>query len=391
MNMRIILINLYNFASWIKNYDLTAIQVRNYKDILMTKVAIIGSQGVPAHYGGFETLVENLLGENCPCDIEYTVFCSSSDMQETTLSYKRAALRYIHIHANGTYSMCYDILSMCRCLTGYDAILILGVSGCMFLPLMKRLTKSKIIINIDGVEHRRRKWGKFARWILRKSEALAVKHADVIVADNRYIQDYVVDTYGRSSELIAYGGDHAIRNISDKENAEILKRFGLVKGNYAISVCRVEPENNSNVILSAFENSSLPLVFIGNWPHSDWSNMLKNKYRNCPNIKLLDAIYDLDILYVLRSNAKLYVHGHSAGGTNPSLVEAMHFGMPIAAWDVSYNRETTENNAYYFKSEEELKKLIGRDDLDGSGMMEIAQRRYDWKLVSEQYCKLYLK
>ena len=131
------------------------------------------------------------------------------------------------------------------------------------------------------------------------------------------------------------------------------------------------------------------LVFIGNWDRSAYGRDLKSRYRNDPDILLLDAIYDLDILYSLRANAGIYIHGHSAGGTNPSLVEAMFFGHPIIAYDVVYNRETTRNQAYYFADAESLRKLLARPDLDGDAMKRIAEEEYTWKHISSQYCELY--
>ena len=355
------------------------------------KIAIVGTQGVPANYGGFESLVENLLGVNCPNGIEYTVFCSTKDMPDKRAEYKGAKLKYIALHANGAQSIPYDIISMCHTIRGYDVVMILGVSGCLFMPILRTLCKSKIIVNIDGLEHRRAKWGKFARWILKTSESMAVKFADIIISDNKGIQDYVIETYSKSSELIAYGGDHVKRDLSYEFIDATLKHYGLKKGEYAISVCRIEPENNSHIILEAFSKSSKELVFIGNWNHSEFSRNLKEKYSKYPNIKLLNAIYDLDILYALRSSAGIYVHGHSAGGTNPSLVEAMFFSIPIIACDVVYNRETTENKAYYFKNSEEILKHLNSTSLDGEAMGEIAERRYTWKHISDQYCKLYNK
>lgn len=353
------------------------------------KVAILGTQGVPANYGGFESLVENIIGENCPEDVEYTVFCSSKDMPERLTEYKGAKLRYTPLHANGSSSIPYDIISMCKALRGYDVLLVLGVSGCLFMPVLRLLTRSRIIVNIDGLEHRRAKWGRLARTILRSSESMAVRFADVTVTDNKGIQDYVTATYGKPSELIAYGGDHVSRDLSPEFMESILSKYGLKAGEYGISVCRIEPENNSDIILEAFARTGRRLVFIGNWNHSEWARELRRRYASKPNILMLDAIYDLDILYTLRSNAGIYIHGHSAGGTNPSLVEAMHFGMPIIAFDVVYNRETTEGAAYYFSNADELERQSLRTDLDGARMKEIAQRRYTWRHISRQYCSLY--
>ncbi|MDE5585497.1 MAG: DUF1972 domain-containing protein [Muribaculaceae bacterium] len=355
----------------------------------MTKVAVIGTQGVPAKYGGFESLVENLLGDNCPEDVEYTVFCSGKDMPERLDRYKGARLEYVPLKANGIQSVPYDIVSMCKALRGFDVILVLGVSGCLFLPIFHKLNSKKLIINIDGMEYKRNKWNKFVKRILKKSEAMAVKYADVIITDNKAIRDYVAMEYGKKSKLIAYGGDHVMRTLPEGFAESVLDKYRLNKGEYAIAVCRIEPENNCDIVLEAFSKSDKKLIYIGNWDHNLYSQELRNKYSAYPNIQMLDAIYDLDILYALRSNAGIYVHGHSAGGTNPSLVEAMFFGMPIISFDVIFNRATTADQAYYFHDANELLELIDRKDLDGTPMKKIARERYTWKSISKQYAALY--
>lgn len=355
----------------------------------MTKVAIIGTQGVPAKYGGFESLVENLLGDNCPEDVQYTVFCSGKDMPERLSSYKGASLKYLPLRANGAQSVPYDILSLCKVLNGYDVVLVLGVSGCLFLPVFHMLNSKKLIINIDGMEYKRDKWGKVAKKVLKVSERMAVKYADVVITDNKAIQEYVAMEYGKDSQLIAYGGDHVLRNLSDSFIESTLQKYGLKDKGFAIAVCRIEPENNCDMVLEAFSKSDKTLVYIGNWGHSIYSQELRNKYAKYENIKMLDAIYDLDVLYALRKSAELYVHGHSAGGTNPSLVEAMFFGIPIISFDVVFNKATTKDSAYYFKDAKGLIETLKRNDLDGSKMKEIAEKDYTWKTISAQYTKLY--
>ncbi len=355
-------------------------------------VAIVGIQGVPAKYGGFETLVENIIGENTPPQVQYTIFCSSKDYTTKLDSFKGAKLKYLPLfHANGVQSTPYDILAMLHCLSGYDTVVILGVSGCIFLPIFKLLYHKRLIVNIDGLEHKRAKWGKFAKWFLRTSEAMAVRFADIVIADNKCIQDYVTSTYNKPSELIAYGGDHVQRNLSEEQQLSTLQKYGVSAGNYAISVCRIEPENNSHIICEAFAKSGKNLVFVGNWDRSTYSRDLKNKYSQYANIKMINSLYDLDELYALRNQCHCYIHGHSAGGTNPSLVEAMFFGKPIIAYNVGYNKETTENKAYYFTTASDLQSLITRNDLDGQEMRTIATRRYTWKHISEQYSALYAK
>ena len=286
----------------------------------MKRVAIIGTQGVPANYGGFETLVENIIGDNCSGDVQYTVFCSSKDMPAKTGEYRGARLKYVPLRANGVQSIPYDIVSMMRSMCGYDTILILGVSGCVFLPVFKLFCRKRIIVNIDGLEYRRAKWKPWVKKFLKLSEKIAVRFANVIITDNKGIQDYVREEYGKETTLIAYGGNHALIDITEEREKEILQQHNLEKRDYCMSVCRIEPENNCHMTLEAFKNNKEKLVFIGNWNRNGYSRKLKEEYSGIDNIMLLDSIYDLEILHSLRHNAKYYIHGHSAGGTNPSLV-----------------------------------------------------------------------
>lgn len=358
----------------------------------MKKVAIIGSVGVPASYGGFETLVENIIGDSRSKDISYTVFCSAKEYGKKLTSYKGAKLIYIPLKANGCQSILYDGVSLMKVVRGYDAVVVLGVSGGAFFPLFKLLSSTRFIVNIDGLEWRRAKWGWCARHILRYSEVLAVRFSDVVIADNQGIVDYVTTRYKRTSELIAYGADHVFRYVSPSRTEEILSNYKLTPHSYAITLCRVEPENNCKMILKAFEEVESKLIFVGNWGKCDYGKELKKRYARYSNITILDAIYDLDVLYVLRSNSAFYIHGHSAGGTNPSLVEAMYCGCNIIAYDVVYNRETTENKACYFNSVEELTEILQGDasQFDNADRMyEVATRRYTWANIVREYELLY--
>lgn len=353
-------------------------------------ITIIGIQGVPARYGGFESLVENIIGENKSPNIHYTVFCSQKDLPQKITEYKGAQLKYIPLSANGIQSIPYDMLSLLKVPKDTDVILILGISGTLILPFLRLFSKKKLVINIDGLEHRRDKWGKIARWYLKLSEKIAVKYADVVIADNKGIQDYVKKEYRKDSVLIAYGGDHVLReDIDSNFETKVLERFSLTPNNYAITVCRIEPENNCHYILEAFSQLDKKLLFIGNWDRSEYGRNLKDKYSKFTNIVIQDPIYDIDILYALRKNAGMYIHGHSAGGTNPSLVEAMFFGCPILCFDVIYNRASTQNQAYYWKNKEELVKLLQCNNLCGDTMKVIAQREYRWKTIAAQYEAVY--
>lgn len=358
------------------------------KDSDIKRVAIIGSQGVPPKYGGFETLVDNIIS-NRSDDMKYTVFCSAPDMDTSLSEYKGCRLKYLRLRAHGMMSVPYDILSMVKALRGYDAILLLGVSGGIFLPLFKLLSKARVIVNVDGLEHKREKWDKAAKKYLEFALGTCVKWADEIVSDNRGIQQYLKERYNRDARLIAYGGNHALRNVDSRRQNAMLEYYNLTAGKYDLSICRIEPENNVHLTLAAYEGSNHEIAFIGNWNHSDYSRELYNRYKNKPGIHLIRSIYDLDALYALRNNARYYVHGHKSGGTNPSLVEAMFFNKPILAYDVIYNRETTRGKAYYFTEEQGLRRLLDRDCLDGSATFDIAKGEYVWELIAAQYEDLF--
>jgi len=358
----------------------------------MNKItSIIGTVGIPAKYGGFETLVEHLTkkqGDN----YEMIVYCSSKSYNVRLEKYNNAKLNYINLKANGFQSIPFDIISIIKSFKKSDSLLILGVSGCLVLPFIKLISNTKIIVNIDGIEWKRAKWGKFAKCFLKFSEKIAVKYADEIITDNKIILDYVKSEYDASSHLIAYGGDHVTNESFDDQ---LIEKYPLVKSDYAFKVCRIEPENNIHIILEAF--SILPeknIVCIGNWANSEYGKNLKMEYAEYKNIFLLDPIYDQTVLNQFRSNCNLYLHGHSAGGTNPSLVEAMYLGLPIFAYGADYNKETTENKAIYFNNVNELVSLLKNLDDEqlnniGRDMNIIAKERYTWDYISTQYSKLF--
>ena len=241
------------------------------------KVAIIGTVGVPANYGGFETLVENIVRQNRSDELEYSVYCSSKNYNERHWVYRGAKVVYVPLKANGIQSIFYDVFSVLHALRQADVLLVLGVSGCCILPFVRLLSRKRIIVNIDGLEHRRDKWNKWVRKFLKFSEALAVKYADVIVSDNKGIQDYVLEEYGKKSALIEYGGDHVICDTSGMEE-EILGKYQLSENGYSLALCRIEPENNVEMILRAFVASGELLIFIGNWHNSEFGRRLKEEY-----------------------------------------------------------------------------------------------------------------
>lgn len=353
---------------------------------MTSKIAIIGTVGLPAKYGGFETLTEYLT-KHLGGSLDLTVFCSSKSYSKKSQTYNNARLIYIPLDANGVQSIFYDILSMFKALQFADTFLILGVSGCIVLPLIRLISRKKIVVNIDGLEWKRAKWNRQAKWLLKFSEKLAVQFSDHVITDNKAIQEHVIEEYGVESDLIEYGGDHVEKRPL---SGEIKEAYPLSRNPYAFKVCRIEPENNIHIILDAFSQVSFPLIIVGNFGSSEYGKNLIKKFSDAENIQLCDPIYDQSELNQLRGNAALYIHGHSAGGTNPSLVEAMCLALPIIAYDVQYNRETTENSAEFFKNSQQLRCLVeeyieGNLKIDGLKMKEIAFRRYTWKNIVFKY------
>ena len=359
----------------------------------MKTVAILGTVGVPGAYGGFETLAENLVRfheRNFPAS-ELVVYCSANTYPNRPSSFLGAELRYVALNANGFSSIPYDIVSLFLAVwRGSDVILMLGVSGALILPLVRLLSRARIVTNIDGVEWKREKWKGAARWFLRLSERVAVRFSHEVIADNAGIADHVSRTYGRDSHVIAYGGDHALQTEGKPfEGEPLLDR-------YALALCRIEPENNISLMLEAFARAdSLPLMFIGNWNNSEYGRELKRRYATKTRLRLLDPIYDLGVLYTLRSQASVYVHGHSAGGTNPSLVEMMHFGVPVMAYDCEFNRYTTDGKALWFRDVESLGAALDaltpeQSAIIGAEMKRIAQERYTWDVIGMAYFNLLL-
>lgn len=346
--------------------------------------------GLPAKYGGFETFAHFLV-YHLAKDYDFTVYCSGPDYQERADSFLGARLVYLPVRANGPQSLLFDWLSTIHSCFTADVLLVLGSSGGIFFHLARLLGK-KVILNQGGLDWQRSKWGAKTQLFLKFLERSSVLGADVLVCDNQGIGDYFQTTYGRESHLIEYGGDQITRPALSEA---FLAQYPIVGQPYAFAVARIQPDNNIEMILEGFlRTPEHPLIFIGNWGNSAFGRETKEKYAGAPNLHLLEAIYDPNILNQFRGYCAIYIHGHSAGGTNPSLVEAMHLGLPIASFDVIYNRATTEDKCLYFKTADELSSLISTTpaqvwDNQRPVMREIAERRYRWSLIAEKYARLF--
>ena len=354
------------------------------ESICSMNLAIIGTAGIPANYGGFETLADNLVNY-LSGKYNITVYCSSKSYDKKTESYKGAQLKYVNLKANGFQSVFYDTICILKAIRKSDVILLLGVSGAINIPFLKLFCNVKFVSNIDGIEWKRGKWNKFAVFFLKLSEYIAVKCSHNVIVDNIGIRKYVEKKYHRfDTHLIAYGGDNILQ-----------AKHSQPEYKYYFSVCRIEPENNVHILLDAFSRIKENIIIVGNWDQSNYGKNLYNRYSRADNIKLLSPIYNIEHLDYYRANAYCYLHGHSAGGTNPSLVEAMNLFLPIICFNVDFNRYTTHNQALYFSNADDLVNIVinvTKEELDviKEKMYCIAVEYYSWDHICSQYENLLL-
>lgn len=366
-------------------------ELGNSKNIIK-KIAIIGTNGLPGRYGGWDQLLNHLTYQ-LKNEYSITVYTSKYNAVKGLKEFNGAKIKIIPLKANGVQSIPYDIVSMIDAVINkYEILLVLGTSGCIFLPFLKPFSK-KIILNIDGAEWKRGKWSNFAKWFLKISEKIGVIFSDTVIADSKVIQNYIYETYKKNSELIEYGGDNVKFVNLSKETSNL---YNIQKNSYAFKVCRIEPENNIDMILEAFSKTIFKIIIIGNWNNSNYGRNLRKSYSKYENLILLDPIYEQEILDELRGNCGLYIHGHSVGGTNPSLVEAMSLRLCCVVYKVSYNIETTENKALYFNSSNQLLDIIRSFENNfidtqkyANDLYEIAKRRYKWSIIVDKYKYLF--
>ncbi len=356
-----------------------------------TNVAIIGTQGLPARYGGFETLT-NYLVEYLSDEFEITVYCSKTPKKNRLKSFNGAKLKYFPLKANGWQSMIYDFITIIHAYFTSKNLIILGFSGAFAFPF-NRIFRKNIIFNIGGIEWKKVRGSKWSAGIeirLKKwMEKLCVKNSQIVIIDNSSFEKYLIERYNIIPVLAEYGGDHATKiDISDS----ILTKYPFVDKPYDLTVSRAQEDMNIHMVIDAYKQ--LPernVVIISNWHISDYGKKLfSENHERYANIILLPAIYDLEVLNSLRSNCEIYLHTHSLCGTAPSLVEAMSLNLAIVAFDVETNRATTEEKAIYFSNIESLinvLKGINPDEImdNRNKMIDIASNRYNWKRISNIY------
>jgi glycosyltransferase involved in cell wall biosynthesis len=320
------------------------------------KISFIGTVGVPNCYGGFESFVEACAPEIANQGHEVHVTCDAQRYASKENFWRGVQRHFISIPANNLWSIPHDLVAFFAVVWRTDTVVVLGVSGGIWFPLMRlvcNLLRVRLIVNIDGVEWRR--GGSLPkRSLLYFSDRLAQFFSHAVVFDNAALSKYVIWTKKAKSKMIPYPGDYP-QPVGDTHPGD------RPEAPYALTICRIEPENNCDLLLESVANSDINnYVFIGNWQSSTYGKGLLDRYAHHPGFQLLDPIYDQERITAFRNSCSVYLHGHSVGGTNPSLVEMLFYDCPIIAYDCSFNRATAASGALFFRSRDELVSTLNQ-------------------------------
>lgn len=356
------------------------------------KIGILGTRGIPNHYGGFEQFAEFFATYAASKGHEVHVYNSHNH------PYQKKDFKEVHIvHCYDPESkigtvgqFIYDL----NCIRDarkrdFDIILQLGyTSSSVWFSLHPK--NAVVLTNMDGLEWKRTKYSKIVQKALQIAERLAVKKSDYLISDSIGIQKYINEKYRKESTYIAYGA----HNFTTP-NAEILKQYQVEPQNFNMIMARFEPENNIEMVLDGVYSSDnkTTILVIGNY-NTKFGAYLKNKFSSAEHIRFMGPIYDLEHLNNLRFYSNLYFHGHTVGGTNPSLLEAMASKALIASHDNDFNKGVLKENAYYFSTAEEVKKIL--NTIKKSDNLRFVENNYaviattfNWEKINEQYLQLF--
>ncbi|WP_205503246.1 DUF1972 domain-containing protein [Rufibacter psychrotolerans] len=351
-------------------------------------IAILGTRGVPNHYGGFEQLAEYLSLGLVERGHQVTVYNSHSHpYQQPQWKGVTIVHQYDPEHKLGTAGQFfYDLNCIRHSRTQrFDIILQLGyTSSSIWSDLFPG--HSLVVTNMDGLEWKRSKYGRFTKQFLKIAEKLAVAKSDVLVSDSKGIEKYLQAKYGVPSYYIAYGA-----TLFNEKNPSALQPYGVTPYGYDLLIARLEPENSIETILEGLtrSTSTRPLLVIGGL-NTRLGKTLQARFPD-KRIKFLGAIYNIDVLNNLRAYSNLYFHGHTVGGTNPSLLEAMASDCLICAHQNDFNGSILEENAYYFQTPEEVKMLLESKTKAGAEFEKIENNRrkieqsFSWETIISQY------
>jgi glycosyltransferase involved in cell wall biosynthesis len=352
------------------------------------RIALVGTRGVPARYGGFETCVEEVGRRLAKAGHDVVVYCRTPDSGAPLRTYEGMTL--VHVPALKRRSL--ETLSRTALAVTHlvrhpvDVALVFNAANAPLLPVL-RARRIPVATHVDGLEWKRAKWGRVGRRYYRLAESLAVRWSDELIADAQGIADYYRAEFDAASDLITYGAP-----IVSGDRADKLDGVGLTPGGYHLVVARFEPENHVDVIVDGYRRStaSRPLVVVGSAPYADAYTARVHALAD-GRVRFLGGVWDQDLLDQLYAHAFTYLHGHSVGGTNPSLLRAIGAGAATIAFEVSFNREVLRDAGRYFGTADELRRELEWAEADGDEIRELGARAlqraagYDWEDVATRY------
>lgn len=384
----------------------------------MKHVFIIGSKGIPAKYGGFETFVEKLTKYQQSKEIKYHVACLSNNYDEFT--YNNARCFNINVpNIGAAKAVIYDLYAIRNVIKYIKENEIKGATiyilAARIGPFIKRYSKilktldCKLWLNPDGHEWKRAKWNFIIKKYWKLSERLMVKNSDLIICDSKNIERYIKEQYKRYSPnttFISYGAEYEASKLDDSDEKVLnwYRNNNIKENQYYLVVGRFVPENNYEVVIKEFmkSNTKKDLVIITNITKNKFYEKLKENtsFYKDSRIKFVGTVYDQQLLKKIREKAYCYIHGHEVGGTNPSLLESLAMTKINLLLDVGFNREVAMEGAIYFsKTNSNLSQKI--NDLEFISKESIrkleneAKKRiineYNWEYVLDKYERLILK
>ena len=363
------------------------------------RIAMLGTRGVPARYGGFETAVEEVGKRLAARGHEVTVYCRRAPGKDDPPT-QYLGMRLVQLPAarrKTLETLSHTALSSVHAVAhgGIDVALVFNAANAPFIPLL-HAARIPVATHVDGLEWKRAKWSGAGRKFYRVVEGLAVRWSDVLIADAAGIADYYQQEFATPCEQIAYGAP-----ILDNPPCDRLDELGLVAGEYHLVVARFEPENHVHLAVEGYVASGarLPLVLVGSAPYADeYTARVQELMAGDDRVRALGGIWDQDQLDQLYAHAATYIHGHSVGGTNPSLLRAMGAGTAVLAFDVSFNREVLGADGLFWSDAGDLKTLItdAEDDLAdlavrGRRLQQRAALCYRWDEVADRYEQMCLR
>jgi Domain of unknown function (DUF1972) len=353
----------------------------------MKKVAIIGSHGLYANYGGWDQLVKNLAEKKFNDEIQYLVFNSKESPKEFVNLPVGVEVKHINLKASGFEGLFYDFWTILICYFKVDTILLLGVQGIPLISFLKLFKNTTIISNVGGLEWERPKFSYWAKLYLKLCFHLSFLYSKKVILDNEYYLTFAPNSKKNKTIIIPYGGE--IDTSLEITNL-LLEKYDFLEKEYYLSISRALEDNFIDKLCETFSKTSVTLVLISNFTSSSYGKEVFEKYKSYRNIILINGLYQKNELDLVRRKCKAYIHTHTLCGTAPSLVEMIISQRPIISIDVPQNRFTLDNAGIYFKSYNELNKIIESDlDLNNAIPKVELISKYDWQTIVNNYQGLY--